>query len=129
MERRRILFFVDEDLPRHRIGPILTARGHTVYFPNRGEKAPAIVASAEASGAVIVTGDHLIYNMLRRLPGRDKGIYKRAGVVIIPSFDERTEDLLRRWLPMIEGVWEANRDQDDQRVVIDLRGHHIYVDQ
>jgi hypothetical protein len=60
MEQLSILFYVDEDLPRHHIGPLLIARGHQVHYPVLSEKDPAIVASAEASGAVIdLRGKHI----------------------------------------------------------------------
>jgi hypothetical protein len=125
-----ILFSVDEDLPRHKITLLLTSYGYQVYNPERGEKDPAVIASAEASGAVIITADHHIYNALRRKHPYDRGLYRRAGVVIIPQYEEGvTEALLNRWIHMIEGVWLATRDGDDQRVVIDLRGKHIYIDQ
>jgi hypothetical protein len=125
-----ILFSVDEDLPRHRITALLAKRGYRVYNPERGEKDPAVIASAEASGAIIITADRHIYNALHRKYPFDKGTYRRAGVVIVPEYEEGvTEALLERWLAMIEGVWLATRDEDDQRVVIDLRGKHIYIDQ
>jgi hypothetical protein len=124
-----ILFYVDEDLPRHKLTLLLTAHGHTVYNPERGEKDPAVIASAEASGAIILTADHHIYNALRRKKPHDKGIYRRAGVVIIPEYREGiTEALIERWLAVVEGTWQATRDGDDQRVVIDLRGQHLYID-
>jgi hypothetical protein len=125
-----ILFFGDEDLPRHTLTQLLTRHGYQVYNPERGEKDPAVIASAEASGAVIITADRHIYKALRRKHPYDKGTYRRAGVVIIPEYEEDvTEVLIERWLPMLEGVWIATRDGDDQRVVIDLRGKHIYIDQ
>jgi len=125
-----ILFSVDEDLPRRKITLLLTSLGYQVYSPERGENDPAVIASAEASGAVIITADHHIYNALRRKHPHDRGIYRRAGVVIIPDYQEgATEALLTRWIPLIEGVWMATRDGDDQRVVINLRGKHIYIDQ
>jgi|SRR5215211_2711216 len=125
-----ILFSVDEDLPRYKLTVLLTSHGYQVYNPERGEKDPAVIASAEASGAIIITADHHIYNALRRKRPYDKGIYRRAGVVIIPEYEEGvTEELIERWLPLIEAVWSATRDGDDQRVVINLRGKHIYIDQ
>jgi hypothetical protein len=125
-----ILFYVDEDLPRHRLTALLTRHGYQAYNPERGEKDPAVIASAEASGAIIIKADRHIYNALRRRHPYDKGIYRRAGVVIIPEYQEGvTEALLERWLPVIEGTWVATREGDDQRVVIDLRGKHIYIDQ
>src|SRR5215218_3224015 len=99
-----ILFSVDEDLPRQKLTLLLTSQGYAVYNPERGEKDPAVIASAEASGAIIITADHHIYNALRRMHPRDKGIYRRAGVVIIPQYEEGvTEALLTRWIHMIEG--------------------------
>jgi hypothetical protein len=51
-------------------------------------------------------------------------------VVIIPEYEDGvTEALIERWLSLIEAVWSATRDGDDQRVMIDLRGKHIYIDQ
>ena len=85
MEPSPILFYVDEDLPRHKLTAILTKRGYQVYNPERGEKDPAVIASAEASGAIIITADRHIYTALRCKRPHDKGIYRRAGASSFPN--------------------------------------------
>ena len=130
MALAQMLFVVDEDLPRRQLKELLSRYGYQVYFPERGEKDPAVIASAEASGAIILTADSHIYNALRRKHPHDRGVHRRAGVVLIPEYDKAvTEALIERWLPLIEATWRAFRESDDQRVVISLKGKHIYIDQ
>jgi len=97
MATAQMLFAVDEDLPRHKLGALLSGHGYQVYFPERGEKDPAVIASAEASGAIIITADSHIYNALRRKYPHDRGIHRRAGVVLIPEYAQgATESLIER---------------------------------
>lgn len=114
MPRTPIQFIADEMLPYTEVRQILI--GHNVQSMDLETKDPAILVTAEIDGAIIVTADKWFYTQLRRVPHFDKRRSTRAGVVLIPGTWAEAGPLLRRWLPLVETIYQITRSESDQRV-------------
>jgi len=122
-----IPFIVDEHLPYIEVRHILV--DHAVDGMDLGTKDPAILAAAEIDGAVILTADKWFSTQLRRMPHFDKHRHLRAGVVWLPGTWAVAGPMLRRWLPVVEAVYQVTRLEQDQRVVVALRANGVvYID-
>jgi hypothetical protein len=123
MTNRRVLFISDENLPRLIMRQILA--GHDVRVPEEGTLDPAILAEAEADGAIVISSDTFFYRQLRRKPYENQGkslrTYRNAGAVLIPATWSKAAPLLRKWLPIILTIHDILAEDDDKRVVIDIR--------
>lgn len=83
--RPRIILFIDECLPLASFGTFLEARGHVVYgvgegFPS-GSPDQAVLAAADAQGAVVVSSDRDWRQLLKQVKGSG-GRFRRAGRIL-----------------------------------------------
>ena len=122
-----IHFFIDEHLPVHLLGDILTARGHQVTPVQVGFKDPAILVTAEQVGAVIMTSDTWYLRELYRFPTGHRKRYEQAGVVQVHGEWAAARRGIQDWLPVIEATYHLRRGQADRRIGIDLSGAGVRI--
>lgn len=113
------LFVIEDHLPWEEIDRILD--GYVVRSIDRSMKPQAILAELEANGEIIVTASRWFFNELRRTESQDKGLYKRAGVVLLPGQWAESAPRIEYWLPLIDQVIKMKRNESDSRVVIELK--------
>lgn len=117
-ERDPIEFFVDEMLPVQRMTTLIRGRGHLLRQVDLSEKDPAILRTAEAVGAVVITSDRYFYKQLHLRPPLWRSDFRRAGVVLIPGEWNTAEPLIAEWLPVIEVAYRVLQDREDKRLVV-----------
>lgn len=120
-------FLVDEHLPVHQLRTILEPRGHAVTPVDLSSKDPAILATAEEIGAVVVTADTWFLDELFRYPPGHRNCFRAAGVIQPPGMWAAARLRLTTYLPVIEVLAEAPSAQQDRRVAIDLSRRVIRI--
>lgn len=123
----RLLFYIDEHLPARELKAILAARGHEVVPVQIGFKDPAILVTAEANGAIIVTADTSFLRELFRLPAGHRRRFVRARVVQVAGEWPAARQRLLDYLPVVEAVCLLRMQQQDQRVGIDLSHAQVRI--
>ena len=115
-----ILFFLDEHLPVRQLGSMLLDRGHQVRAVQVGFKDPAILATADEQGAVIITADTWFLKELFRYPENHPRRFHRAGVVQVPGEWNIARARLIEYLPVLEAFYAGRRSQPDPRFGFDI---------
>ncbi len=122
---------LDEHLPM-RFATFFLARGHVAHrvidVLEAGAKDPALVAWAEQNTAIVVTSDRGFRKSLTRMPEQDRSQYRRAGRIIVPGDPTMALGRLTEVIHLIEFVFALLQQEGDQRLVMEIREHALYME-
>ncbi|MDQ3513000.1 MAG: DUF5615 family PIN-like protein [Chloroflexota bacterium] len=126
VDRPVMLLLIDENLPR-RLGQLFTERGHHVEYVTVGAKDPEIIATADAMGAILVTSDVGFLRRLSRIPARDKGRFKRAGLIVLGGDLTTAMARLHHRIALLEHLFVLVQQEPDKRLIVELREHAVHA--
>lgn len=127
MDRLHMRLLIDEHLPR-RLGHIFEQRGHEVEYVTVGAKDPEIVATADTMHAIVVTSDRGFRNTISRNPARDKGRFKQVGLILVSGETNAAITRLRQRVELIEYLFATVQQEEDKRLIVEVREHAIHAE-
>ncbi len=122
---------LDEHLPL-RFANFFHARQHVAHrvtdVLEAGAKDPALVAWAEQNDAIVVTSDRGFRRLVTRIPEQDRSRYRRAGRIIVPGDPALALARLAELIDLIEILFALLQHDPDQRLVMEIREHGLYIE-
>lgn len=116
-----------------RLAELLRERGHTVHLVtdvlSAGAKDPAVAAWADQNRAIVVTSDSGFKRLITRVPARDRGRFRHAGLLVLHGEYDSASRRLRELIDVIEFMYIRVQATDDRRLVAEIRDYTFWVEQ